>query len=499
MSLPPNPLGSPRRSSPKQEAPAAFSWEDDDALMTEEQFTAPAPVSAPSQMDRTQGASSFSFAEDEDENEFGFAEGQDPTTPARSLAPVAPAPTEPISAEPVAIPELPDPIVHDAAGDNPTAPIEPTSSGAGFSPEVQKSIDTLLFALDDDEYTEIMMNGPRDIMCKAGGARYYLADIDFGDTETYHRVLDEVILPLTDTAARVRDHSSFAEGQLTLENDRGLPPLLARVTIIAPPAVFDAKVMIAKKSRVSMNLDQIAEKGSMTRPMCEFLKAAAKSRLTTVLSGLSGTGKTTMMEAFSHHFDQNDRVIVAEDTPELRLPLGGTLYLLSSPKNPGQDKSEIITMEWLIATTNRMRPDRILVGEIRGAEMGDFLVAANSGADGSMTTIHAGDPRRCLSKIVGFALKGEGAKNEASIARDIANTIQLVVQLMNIDGRHYVTQIEEVGNSVRGDNSTISTTTLFRFNRNTGMFEAENRPSDDLIDFMSQRGVRVDMDWFKGR
>ena len=368
-----------------------------------------------------------------------------------------------------------------------------------LSPEALEAAELLLDAIRSDDSTEIIMNGPGEIMMKQDGARYHLPEIVFEDGDTYHRVINEVLLPYTDTRDRVGPKSYLVEGQLELpllEDYTDEPPMMARVHIIAPPVVKYAKVTIAKKSRYSLTLDDIAAKGSMTREMAEFLKACAVGRVCIVFAGLSGAGKTTMLEAISHHFDQNDRVIVVEDTPELRLPIADTVYMTASSNRPGVHPEDTVTLEWLVRATNRMRPDRIIVGEVRGPEMSEFLVAANSGADGSMITVHAGDPRRTLDKILGLAMRSEGSKNEMSVRRDIASTVQLVVQLGLIDGHHVVTEIEEISNTIRQENGAIASTPIFAFDRNTMRHRAANRPSEQLTSFLAQRGVEVKTSWF---
>lgn len=370
-------------------------------------------------------------------------------------------------------------------------------SPSGFTKEVEESAAVLLQLIGGDESSEVLMNGPSDIMYKSAGARYHVSNIDFHDIETYHRVINEYLLPHVDTKERITDHSYLVEGQLTLTDDPNMPPQLARVHIVAPPVVAAAKVTIAKKSRTSLTVDDIVARGSMTRSMGEFLKSVARGRATIVFSGLSGAGKTTLLEAVSHHFDQNDRIVLVEDTPELRLPAADVVPMTTTSSKPGVDPASVVSMEWLVRMTNRMRPDRIIVGEVRGGEMGEFLVAANSGADGSMTTVHAADPRRTLDKVLGLAMKAEGAKSETSVSRDIASTIQLIIQLGLIDGRHVITHIEEVSHTIRQETGVIATTTIFEYDRATDRHIARNPPSEGFISFLGQRGVNLSHDLFR--
>lgn len=367
----------------------------------------------------------------------------------------------------------------------------------GLSPQALTSAQELLGLLGSDESSEVIINGPKEVLHKVKGQRFHVPSVDFGDPDTYHKVLNEVLLPYVDTAERIDGVNILVEGQMELPSgQQGVPPILARVHILAPPLVQFAKVTIAKKARYEFDLDAIASKGSMTPHMAEFLKAVAHSRLTFVASGPTGAGKTTLLQAMSRNFDQNDRVVVIEDTPELRLPLADTVYLTSTTAKPGLRPDDVVTTEWLVKAANRMRMDRVIVGECRGSEMAEWLIAANSGAEGSATTVHADNPRRALDKILGLATKSTTAGSETTLRREIAATVDIVVQAGLIDGKHIITHIEEVSNTVTST-GLIATTTLFEYNRARGVHEVKGRPSDDLQSVMRQRGVPINMNWFR--
>lgn len=370
-----------------------------------------------------------------------------------------------------------------------------------LSPEIQDSVERLLMHINDQESSEVLMNGPSEIMIKVNGARFHVSTIDFKTIKIYHDVINNFVLPFVDTNERLGDNSYLIEGQMELPDmeDPDLPPTIARVHIIAPPVVKAAKVTIAKKARRQFTVDDIVANGAMSYQMGEFLKVAARGKLTTILSGLSGSGKTTLLEAMSHHFDQDDRILVVEDTQELMLPISDVVYMRSQLARPGDKDIAPITLEWLVSQANRMRPDRIIIGEVRGGEMSEFLVAANSGADGSMTTIHAGSPKLTLTKIASLAMKNVTSKNEDSIVRDIAATIQIVVQAALIDGQHVITHIEEISDIVNQTTKAISTQTLFEYNRNTGKHVAISRPSEKLQSFLAQRGIKLDPQLFVNR
>ena len=380
--------------------------------------------------------------------------------------------------------------------------VHPMENAArALTPAQQESVEMLLMHINDQQSSEVMMNGPAEIMIKVNGGRFHVSDIDFGNIEVYHDVINNFILPFVDTRERIGPDTYLVEGQLEMPDmeDATAPPTLARVHIIGPGVVKAAKVTIAKKARRQFTIDDLVNTGSMSEQMGNFLKVAAKGKLTTVLSGLSGSGKTTLLEAMSHHFDQDDRVLVIEDTQELMLPLSDVVYMRSKLARPGDVDKAPVTLEWLVSQANRMRSDRIIVGEVRGAEMSEFLVAANSGADGSMTTIHAGSPKLTLTKIVSLSMKNSSSKNEESIVRDIASTIQIVVQAALIDDRHVITHIEEISDIVNQATRAISTQTLFEYDRNTGKHIAKSRPSEKLQSFLAQRGIKLDPQLFINR
>lgn len=365
-----------------------------------------------------------------------------------------------------------------------------------FSDDVIASVDTLLAEIVSPDSSEVMLNGPHDVFYKSKGIRYKLTGVDFVDEKTYHAVINEFILKFVDTQERIGSQEALIEGQLEIADPSNPddPPTIARVHVLIAPRVF---VTIAKKAKTQLRLDAIERKGSLSHNMAEFLQAAARGKLTTVISGATGSGKTTLLEALSYFFDENDRYLVVEDTPELRLPLSDVIYSTSTKKRPGKNPDDLITLEWLVAQANRMRMDRIIVGETRGAEMAEFLLAANSGAEGSMTTLHAQNPRQALQKMAAYALKAPTSQSETAVNKDIASTVQLIIQTDLIDNKHVITQIEEISNTIRKDNNVIATTQLFAYNRATQQFEGKNMPSDNMKTYLAARGVTVEPAWFR--
>lgn len=368
-----------------------------------------------------------------------------------------------------------------------------------FPPHIQNAAQRLLDYIGDDECSEVLLNGPNECSRKVRGTRYHCPDVMFGDGQTYHDVLNEVVLPYMDTRERINNRNVLIEGQMMLPAVGNKPPMTARVHIIAPPGVTYAKVTIAKKPRTDLALDDMASNGTLSREMAEFLKACARGRATMLVSGPTGAGKSTMLQALTHHFDQNDRVVVIEETPELRLPLGDVVYLKASLEKPGMNATELFTLDFWVRQANRMRMDRVVVGETRGAEAAEWLIAANSGAEGSVTTIHADSPRRALDKMLALANKSATATSEAQLRREIAATIDVVIQMGLVDGKHVVTGIEEIVNTVVIQTGQIQSNTLFSFDRAKNQQVVKGRPTDEFIVRLGSRGVPVNPAWFRAK
>lgn len=212
------------------------------------------------------------------------------------------------------------------------------------------------------------------------------------------------------------------------------------------------------------------------------------------LAGGVAVHNSTLLEALSHHWDLDDRVIVIEDTPELAVHANDVVYLESYTPRPGEDPGRAVPLELLVRQTMRMRMDRVVVGECRGGEVLDWLIAANSGAQGSATTVHADTPRRAIDKLMRLASRSRDAAgvSETTLAKEIAATVDLVVQLGLVDGRHVVLTVEEVSNTV-GANSTVQTATLFAYDFTNGRHDAVNRPSDEFLGKLAARGAKVDL------
>jgi Flp pilus assembly CpaF family ATPase len=395
--------------------------------------------------------------------------------------------------------ELPSEVAPLPAERSPVTSTAPHTTAAE-SDVVKQAAQRLLDLIADDDCTEILLNGPQECLRKEGGVRYHCPDVAFPDVEAYHAALNEYLLPHINTPYRIggpRDTARvIIEGPLTARIP-GVEDMHARVHIVCPPGVDHAVATIAKKPRRPVTLDDMVTAGGVSADGAAFLKAIARGHQTFVVSGATGAGKSTLLQALTQYFDPNDRVVVVEETPELELPLGDVVYLKSSLELPGTPADELYSLEFWVKQANRMRMDRVIVGETRGAEVAEWLIAANSGAEGSATTTHSESPRRCLDKILSLAAKSTTASSEQHLLNDIAATIDIIVQVAVVDGRHYVTNIEEVSRTVTVQTGRIQTSSLFALDRETLTLVPEGRPSDYLIAALERQGVAVDPQWFR--
>lgn len=285
--------------------------------------------------------------------------------------------------------------------------------------------------LRDPKISEIMINGHENVFVESKG-RLYQTGIRFFSEQHLQSILQRIVEPL---GRHVDVASPMVDARL---------PDGSRVNAIIPPlAIHGSAITIRKFADKKLTTDDLISFGSMSREMAIFLKEAVRSRQNILVSGGTGSGKTTLLNILSQFISSNERVITVEDSAELKLSHANLVSLESRPANvEGQGK---VTIRDLVVNTLRMRPDRIIVGECRGAEALDMLQAMNTGHDGSLTTCHANNPRDALSRLENMVMMAGFELPSAVIREQIASAIDLVVQQSRMpDGSRKVVKISEV-------------------------------------------------------
>ncbi|MDJ0969940.1 MAG: CpaF family protein [Kiloniellales bacterium] len=301
--------------------------------------------------------------------------------------------------------------------------------------------------LADELVTDIMVNGPKQTYVERGG-KLEMTDVVFRNNEHLLNVSRRIVSQI---GRRVDESTPMVDARL-LDG--------SRVNIIIPPLAIDgASISIRKFAKKGITLDIMAQQGNISEKMCAVLKVAARSRLNILISGGTGSGKTTLLNALSQMIDQGERIVTIEDAAELQLQQPHVVRLETRPANlEGEGE---VTMRDLVKNSLRMRPDRIILGEVRSAEAVDMLQAMNTGHDGSLGTVHANRPREALTRLenmVGMA--GINLPSKA-VRTQIAAALDIIVQISRMrDGVRRVTSIAEV---VGMEGDVITTQELFNF------------------------------------
>lgn len=285
--------------------------------------------------------------------------------------------------------------------------------------------------LADDGITDIMINGPKQIYIERQG-KIALTSVTFEDNAHLLNICNRIVSRI---GRRVDESSPICDARL----EDG-----SRVNIIIPPLAIDgASVSIRKFGKRQIGFDQMAQQGNISPAMATVLRIASRCRLNTVVSGGTGSGKTTMLNALSGMIDNGERVVTIEDAAELRMQQPHVVRLETRPAN--LEGNGEVSMRDLVKNALRMRPDRIILGEVRGPEAIDLLQAMNTGHDGSMGTLHANRPREALTRLENMVTMGASNLPPKAIRSQIAGSLQLIVQISRMrDGVRRVTHITEV-------------------------------------------------------
>ena len=301
--------------------------------------------------------------------------------------------------------------------------------------------------LHTDGVTEIMVNGPNQVFIEAGG-KITLSNVTFEDNDHLLRIIDRIVAPL---GRRIDEGSPMVDARL---------PDGSRVNAVVPPiAINGAALTIRLFSKIPFTIDNLIEFGSITPEAVEFLKACVIAKLNVFVSGGTGSGKTTLLNVLSGFIPDDERIVTIENAAELQLRQDHVVTLESRAANV--EGRGAVTIQDLVLNSLRMRPDRIIVGEVRGGEALDMLQAMNTGHDGSMTTGHANSTRDMLSRLETMVLMAGMDLPHRAIREQIASAVHVVVQQDRLrDGSRKVMTISEI-QGMEGD--VITTSEIFRF------------------------------------
>jgi pilus assembly protein CpaF len=333
-----------------------------------------------------------------------------------------------------------------------------TRAGVDFPPEIRAQVlDSTLADLigygpiellfPDRDISEIMVNGSRQVFIERGG-ELIETDVVFTDDDHVMRIINRIVNPL---GRRVDSDNPTADARL---------PDGSRVNVAIPPVAVDGPtITIRKFLETKITLEELIELGTLTQYMARFLEACVESRLNILITGNTSSGKTTMLNLLSGFIPNQERIVTIEDAVELKLKQRHVIRL--ETKLPNVDGSGEVNVRDLVRNALRMRPDRIVVGEVRGGEAMDMLQAMNTGHTGSLTTLHANAPRDAIARIETMAMMAGLDMPLIAIRRQIASSINLIVHLGRLqDGSRKMTRITEVS-GMEGDIITLSD--IFKF------------------------------------
>jgi pilus assembly protein CpaF len=340
----------------------------------------------------------------------------------------------------------------------------------------------------DPEITEIMVNGPSKVYVERDG-KLHRTDATFRSEEELRHAIDKIVARV---GRRVDESSPYVDARLADGS---------RVNAIIPPlAIHGSALTIRKFSADPLTSEDLIQFGSITRELADLLEGCVKGRMNLLVSGGTGAGKTTMLNVLSGFVPEDERIITIEDSAELRLQQPHVISLEYRPPNiEGEGE---VSIRDLVRNALRMRPDRIVVGEVRGGETLDMLQAMNTGHDGSISTVHANSPRDVLSRLETMALMAGMDLTVRALREQIASALDLVVHVARLqDGSRRVTHVTEV---VGMEGDAITMQDLFVF-KTVGGLDERGRVLGHLsatglrpifVDRLAERNVRLDQSIF---
>ncbi|QIL85350.1 CpaF family protein [Vibrio sp. HDW18] len=336
--------------------------------------------------------------------------------------------------------------------------------------------------MDDDSISDIMINGHQSVFIERGGL-VEKAQIDFIDER---QLLDIAKRIASRVGRRVDESSPTCDARLQDGS---------RVNIVIPPIAIDGTaISIRKFKKQSIDFTKLCEFGAMSPEMAQVLMVAARCRLNILISGGTGSGKTTMLNALSQFIAENERIITIEDAAELRLQQPHVVRL--ETRTAGIENTGMINQRDLVINSLRMRPDRIIVGECRGGEAFEMLQAMNTGHDGSMSTLHANTPRDALARVESMVMMATSSLPLEAIRRTIVSAVDLIIQISRLhDGSRKVMSITEV---VGLEGSSVVLEEIFRFQPNARQSEEGKVNGHFITSGLMQRSVLYEKARFFG-
>ncbi len=322
--------------------------------------------------------------------------------------------------------------------------------------------------LKDDTVNDILVNGPKRIFIERAG-KLELSDITFRDERHLLRIIDKIVSAV---GRRVDESNPYVDARLADGS---------RFNAMVPPVAVDGSlVSIRKFKKEKLKVEDLVRFGAFTEEMAAYLQAAVSCRLNIIVSGGTGSGKTTTLNALSSFIDNHERVLTIEDTAELQLQQVHVGRMESRPANV--EGKGAVTQRDCLRNALRMRPDRIIVGETRGEEVIDMLQAMNTGHDGSMTTIHANNPRDAISRLENMVAMAGIEMPLKAVRSQIASAVNLIVQASRLqDGTRRMTSVTEI-TGMEGE--VISMQEVFRYER-LGI-----EPNGKIIGRFNATGIR---------
>jgi len=320
------------------------------------------------------------------------------------------------------------------------------------------------FLINDDRITEIMINNFNEVYIEEDDA-IRKTEIIFRDNNHIRNMVDKILSPL---GLRVDESSPMVDARL--KNG-------SRINVVLNPiTINDVVVTIRKFKKNIMDIESLKKEGMINKKVADFVKVCVESKLNIIVSGATSTGKTTFLNIISNFIQPDERIVTIEETLELNLNLPHIVKLESRPPNL-EGKGEI-TIRDLVRNSLRMRPDRIIVGEIRGAEAVDVLQAMNTGHSGSMTTVHSNSPKDLVTRLETMILMSGLNSNPSTARRMIASSIDMIIHLGKLkNGRRILLEVSELinKNEFIGNNTVLEVKDIFKYRaEGTGINDNEH-------------------------